>query len=309
VRVIFVLLFLCEGILVAQSKNDQVNFLMKKVDSLSIIIDSERKINEDKINQLTTKLAEKDRQLKSLELQLNPIKSSEVSSSSSLNSQFKSQKIGKQIWMTENLNVSTFRNGDTIFEAKTDEEWVTAGKQGRAAWCFYNNEQANGIKYGKIYNWFAVSDPRGLAPIGWKIPEFEDFNILDTYLWGDVGLKLKSASGWKPWNVEGRCKACSNWNEELRKSKHCAVCNDSRISVLKTNPGIGTNSSGFGALPCGFRNANGQFERIGEQANLWSSTSQYSLYGRFRYLTNQDSDLIMNYALKELGMAVRCLKE
>ena len=306
---IFVLLFLSEGVLFAQTKKDQLNLLVNKVDSLSIVIDSERKISEDRINLLTLKLSEKDKQIINLELQLNPDKTAGVNNSSSQNYQYKSQKIGKQIWMTENLSVSTFRNGDTIFEAKTDEEWILAGKQGRAAWCYYNNDQANGLKFGKIYNWFAVSDPRGLAPLGWKIPEFEDFNSLDTYLWGEVGLKLKSSSGWKSWNIEGRCKACMNWNEDLRKTKRCSVCNDTRTSIVKSNSGNGTNISGFNALPSGFRNINGQFEKLGEQANLWSSTGQYSLYGRYRYLTSQDSELIMNYALKEFGMAVRCIKQ
>jgi uncharacterized protein (TIGR02145 family) len=79
-------------------------------------------------------------------------------------------QIGTQIWMTKNLDVSKFRNGDPIPEAKTDEEWVKAGENKQPAWCYYENNPANGAKYGKLYNWYAVSDARGLAPVGYHIP-------------------------------------------------------------------------------------------------------------------------------------------
>jgi uncharacterized protein (TIGR02145 family) len=79
-------------------------------------------------------------------------------------------KIGTQIWATRNLDASTFRNGDTIPEAKTDEEWKAAGNDKKPAWCYYNNDPANGKKYGKLYNYYAVKDKRGLAPEGWHIP-------------------------------------------------------------------------------------------------------------------------------------------
>lgn len=70
-------------------------------------------------------------------------------------------KIGDQIWMTRNLNVDKFCNGDPIPETKTNEEWIKAGENGKPAWCYYDNDPANGEKYGKLYNWYAVNDPRG----------------------------------------------------------------------------------------------------------------------------------------------------
>ena len=69
-------------------------------------------------------------------------------------------KIGKQIWMKLNLDVEVFRNGDPIPHAKTDEEWVKAGEQKKPAWCYYKNAGIYGEKYGKLYNWYAVNDPR-----------------------------------------------------------------------------------------------------------------------------------------------------
>lgn len=95
--------------------------------------------------------------------------------------QYNSVKIGNQVWMSENLNVSTFRNGDPIPEAKTNEEWDRAGANKQPAWCYYNNDPRNGAKYGKLYNWFAINDPRGLAPEGWHVSNLDDWNILDLY--------------------------------------------------------------------------------------------------------------------------------
>jgi len=78
--------------------------------------------------------------------------------------------IGTQTWMAKNLNVSIFANGDPIPEVKTNEEWKKAAEEKKPAWCYYENDPANGAIYGKLYNWYAVSDPRGLAPKGWHIP-------------------------------------------------------------------------------------------------------------------------------------------
>ena len=92
--------------------------------------------------------------------------------------QFKIVIIGNQIWMAENLNVNRFRNGDTIPEARTKEEWQRAGENKQPAWCNYDNYPENGKKYGKLYNWFAVIDPRDLAPNCWRLPHKNDIEIL-----------------------------------------------------------------------------------------------------------------------------------
>src|SRR6188508_2434374 len=83
---------------------------------------------------------------------------------------YTSIKIGQQVWMGQNLNADSFRNGETIMEAKSAEEWIKAGNEGKPAWCYYENSIENGRKYGKLYNWFAINDPRRLAPKGWHIP-------------------------------------------------------------------------------------------------------------------------------------------
>jgi hypothetical protein len=75
--------------------------------------------------------------------------------------------IGTQEWTVKNLNVSRYRNGDIIPEVKDPREWENLAT---GAWCYYNNDPKNGAIYGKLYNWYAVNDPRGLAPKGFHIP-------------------------------------------------------------------------------------------------------------------------------------------
>jgi uncharacterized protein (TIGR02145 family) len=100
------------------------------------------------------------------------------------NTEYTGVTIGEQIWMPKNLNVDTFRDTTPIREAKTNEEWMLAGLNKQPAWCYYDNNPENGDKYGKLYNWYAVNDPRGLAPDTWRIPNQEDITFFVEYLFG-----------------------------------------------------------------------------------------------------------------------------
>ena len=102
-------------------------------------------------------------------------------------------KIGKQVWMSMNLDVDRFRNGDPIPQAQTEEEWLYAGENGQPAWCYYDNDPKNGKKYGKLYNWYAVNDYRGLAPKGYHIPTDAEWGILEY----KSGKKLLVSKGLK----------------------------------------------------------------------------------------------------------------
>lgn len=111
--------------------------------------------------------------------------------------EIKQVKIGTQVWMKENLNVSCFRNGDTIREAITSLDWGAAFRNKEPVWCYHFNEPEYGEEYGRIYNCFAVSDPRGLAPEGWRIPTRDDWNVLIEYVKDKKMVAgLKSKSGW-----------------------------------------------------------------------------------------------------------------
>ena len=148
---------------------------------------------------------------------------------------YRTARIGDQIWMAENLNVSHFRNGDVIPQSGSKEEWVQAALAGEPAWSYYDNDPENGNKYGKLYNWFAVMDPRGLAPEGWHIPSDTEWTTLTDYSLGEnAGFRMKSTSGWN-----------SNGN--------------------------GDNSSLFNALPGGGRTATGDFDGCGTDGLWWSA--------------------------------------
>ena len=94
-------------------------------------------------------------------------------------------RIGTQEWTVKNLDVSTYRNGDVIPEVKDPQKWDNL-KTG--AWCYYNNDPENGKIYGKLYNWYAVNDPRGLAPKGFHIPSISELDKV-TNLQGSTGFK------------------------------------------------------------------------------------------------------------------------
>ena len=102
-------------------------------------------------------------------------------------------QIGTQKWMKENLDVAYYRNGDPIPYVSDPTQWIglTTG-----AWCYYNNDPANGAISGKLYNWYAVNDSRGLAPTGWHIPTYAEWGTLSGTLGGEyvAGGKMKSGS-------------------------------------------------------------------------------------------------------------------
>ena len=143
-----------------------------------------------------------------------------------------------QVWMKKNLDVDHYRNGDPIPQVTDPTQWanLTTG-----AWCYYNNDPANRTTYGKIYNWYAVNDSRGLAPVGWHIPTDAEWTELENCLGGEsvAGGKMKETG-------------TTHW--------------------LSPNTGA-TNESGFTALPGGSRSyMNGLYYEIGQSGAWWSST-------------------------------------
>jgi len=107
--------------------------------------------------------------------------------------------IRNQIWMQDNLAVCEFSNGDPINQAKTNDDWLNAGINAEPAWCYYKSNAKENNTIGLLYNWFAVIDPRGLAPKGWRIPNNNDYENLITHLGGEwaAANSLKKINGWK----------------------------------------------------------------------------------------------------------------
>ena len=147
--------------------------------------------------------------------------------------------IGDLVWAASNLNTSQFRNGDTIPNAKIAAEWKKAGEERNPAWCYYNNNPANGAKYGRLYNWFAVNDKCGLAPEGFAIPSESDWEKLKDFIGGVF--------------LEGKLKS-------------------ERLTLWKKESIGATNETGFSALPSGTRYHFGDFNGLGESCSFWSST-------------------------------------
>jgi uncharacterized protein (TIGR02145 family) len=194
--------------------------------------------------------------------------------------------IGAQVWSTKNLDVSTFRNGDKIPQVKTAEEWQNADKNKQPAWCYYAYDPTYGEKYGKLYNWYAVNDKRGLAPEGWHVPSDEEWKQLTDLLGGDsvAGKKMKSTSGWWIFNTD-------SYN------------------------GGGTNESGFSGLPNGYRSdfeegGIGAFYSEGEIGSWWSaSESDYNTDAWILQLYYGDDSVGRSFSNKSNGLSVRCLKD
>ena len=184
-------------------------------------------------------------------------------------------KIGTQKWMTKNLDVSKYRNGETIpyVEDATECAKLTTG-----AWCYYQNKTSNGTTYGKLYNLFAVLDPRGLAPIGFHVPTDAEWTVLTNFL-GDTekaGGKLKE-------------KGTAHWN--------------------KPNTGA-NNSTGFTALPGGYRYSGGNFSFLGTYGMWWSSSEGGSkVLGWDRFLYSNDSVIGRFDDFDRSGMSVRCIAD
>jgi uncharacterized protein (TIGR02145 family) len=180
--------------------------------------------------------------------------------------------IGKDIWMAANLNVSHFRNGDPIPEARTKEQWLQAAAQKSPAWCYYNNDPQNGLLYGKLYNWYALSDLRGLEPEGWRVPGNRKWQNFYGNLGGDdiAARKMKSTSGWNP-------------------------------------PDQGDNTAKFQALPGGGRTFEGDFADLGNAA-IWWSYSELSAVSASAYNILQNSDKIYRGIFdKASGLSVRAV--
>lgn len=117
-----------------------------------------------------------------------------ITNSFSVHGQTASAAIGTQTWTTENFNASTFSNGDAIPEAKTVEEWAKAASEKKPAWCYFEFNAAN-AKYGKLYNWYAVIDPRKLAPTGWHVPSEKEWQALSDFYGGDMAASNKVSEG------------------------------------------------------------------------------------------------------------------
>jgi uncharacterized protein (TIGR02145 family) len=181
--------------------------------------------------------------------------------------------IGNQIWFKQNLKTTRYRNGGNIPYVLGNTDWQALTK---GAWSYYDHDASNNAIYGKLYNWFTTQGDT-LCPTGWHVPSDAEWIILTDYLGGEsvAGGKLKSVG-------------TTYWNS--------------------ANTGA-TNESGFSALPGSYRNFDGNFGNIRNDASFWSASEYYNDIAWLRQLLNNLSVFFKSNNFKSSGSSVRCLRD
>lgn len=194
--------------------------------------------------------------------------------------------IGTQVWMLENLKTTKFNNGSDITNETDGTTWKGLTTP---AYCWYNNSDVNKDLFGGLYNWFAVNSASNLCPTGWRVPTDNDFKSLEEYL----GMSAPTADiyGFRGTDEGSQIKSTNGWSSS----------------------GNGTNTSGFTALPGGFRYYDdGSFQSLSQDAYFWTNTPDVNTpdtraYNRHLiYNSNQIERVVVE---KQAGKSVRCVKE
>ena len=185
---------------------------------------------------------------------------------------YQTVQIGTQTWMKENLKTTRYRDGAAIPTGLSDSQWG-AGTTG--AYAIYDNNAANNTTYGKLYNWYAVTDSRNLCPTGWHIPSDAEWTTLENFLGGATvaGGKMKTTTGWTSPNTAA------------------------------------TNESGFSGLPGGYRLYNGTYYSIGYYGLWWSSSEASTPNAWARDLSSNFGFSFRGNYYKQTGFSVRCLRD
>lgn len=192
---------------------------------------------------------------------------------------FKPVIICDQLYMSKNLDVEHYSNGDAIPQVWRRLEWDSLYKAQKGAWCYYKDNADTGKIYGKLYNWYAVNDPRGLAPKGWHVASDSEWTAMIECLGGAsiAGGKLKE-------------KGTAHWD----------------------SPNFGaTNESGFTALPGGWRERAGIYSntRLGFWAVFWTSTSASDKNAYYYEMGNESNGVNRLNQHKGMGASVRCVRD
>jgi uncharacterized protein (TIGR02145 family) len=184
---------------------------------------------------------------------------------------YRKLRIGKQMWMAENLRVSHFRNGDEIQFAGTNEEWVNYGKQRKPAWCYPDGNEKNADKQGLLYNWYVVTDPRGIAPKGWHVTTDDEWTAMINLLGGGVKAAM----------------------------------------ILRIDNRLDKEDKGasFNGLPSGCRNRSGALYGSGSFGYWWSSSPYDSASAWLRVLNYPKCDINFMTYENIYGASVRCIKD
>jgi len=214
--------------------------------------------------------------------------------------QYETVLVGDNLWMAENLSVTHYSSGDEIPTGLENDEWLGTSE---GAFAVYPHEEVEGINseenmveaYGKLYNWFAVDDPRGLCPKGWRIPTDEELNALTDYISNNIQAE----------NMANALKSCRQVNSPLG-----GECDTEEHPRWNEHPDHhGTDALGFNALPAGNRQTyGGTFENIGHWWTIWSSTEYDGQQAIHRWIRSNSGNVFdLDPSEKQAGYSVRCV--
>jgi uncharacterized protein (TIGR02145 family) len=172
------------------------------------------------------------------------------------------------VWKSKNLDTEYYSNGDLIPQITDDAEWEETTE---GAWCYYENLTANGIEYGKLYNWYAVNDPRGLAPTGYHVATSADYTSLSTAVSGSA-IALKEVGSYH-WDTDN-----------------------------------GTDEVGWAGLGGGFRRYTGPYESLKLKGRWWTA-DEYDTDLAYYVGIDDPSTLVDNKVDKNSGFSVRLVKD
>lgn len=184
-----------------------------------------------------------------------------------------------QEWMAENLRTTVYANGDFIPNETDATQWSTLTT---GAWTHYNNESQYEYPYGKLYNWFAVADPRNVCPTGWHVPSDAEWSLFINY------LDPNADGGWVGNTAGGKMKSPGTqyWQSPNQDA---------------------TNESGFSGLPGGWASAFGGFGQLG---TWWSSTESNAGFSAWQRLLGYGvGSVTRSGGIETGGSSVRCLKD
>jgi uncharacterized protein (TIGR02145 family) len=200
---------------------------------------------------------------------------------------YKTVKIGNQTWMAENLKVTHYRDGTAISKLTADGGWKSTRS---SAYCYYNNKSSYKDTYGVLYNWYAISDSRSIAPDGWHVPTDDEWKELEMYL--GMSRSEVDVAGYRGINEGSKLAG----NVDLWDSG--AIGNDKEFGF-----------SGFTALPGGSRGYSDGFSGVGGSGSFGSATEYNSNYMWYRKLDCNGSNIARFRYSKRGGLAVRLLKD
>lgn len=214
--------------------------------------------------------------------------------------------IGDHEWMAENLRVTRYRNGDPVSTGLSNIEWANTTD---GAYAIYPHDDIPNIgspqemvsAYGKLYNWYAVDDPRGLCPEGWRVPGAEE--------WTELVSFIESKGFPNEWNnpvsTGNALKSCRKINSPF--GADCNTFQHPRWNSYYTHHGF--DEFGFAALPAGLRYPDGVSGNIGNYSTWWTSDEEMSIRALSMSIFHTSSLLYKYISLKKCGYSIRCVRE